>query len=1219
MIPFASEVIDSTVEEKRLKTNKENNFNWYRWGPYLSERSWATVREDYSYNGDAWNNFPFEHANARVFRWGEDGLFGVSDAKQQICTNVALWNGKDERLKERLFGLTGHQGNHGEDVKELYYYLDNTPTHSYMKALYKYPFTKPFPYKQLIEENGKRGFEDKEFEIYDIDGMFKDSKTNDNCYYDVFFEMAKDDENPEDLSFRITVYNRSELNSGELYVIPQMFFRNTWAWEVDEEKREANKPWLEKDSNSSNLINVHSQKYGERKIVFQPSPGVFAVDENGNPLNEEDEDTDDDIEPELLFTENESNLVKLFNEKKNKSEFTKDAFEEYLVKENRDSVNPKNRGTKACAVYHFPNIPPGEYVTVRYKFTNDFKDSIFQAQDLSLLDEDAFDHVFEDRIEEADNFYWRINPLPINEELRKIQRQAFAGLLWTKQFYHFIWENWYNGDPNIRPAPPKDRANGRNKVWKNLYIDNILSMPDKWEYPFFASWDTAFHCIPLAMIDPEFAKHQLDLLTREWYMHPNGQIPAYEWNFCDVNPPVHAWAVYRTFKIERNLYGREDRVFLEKVFQKLLLNFTWWVNRKDTEGRNVFEGGFLGLDNIGIFNRSEPLPTGGTLEQADSTGWMAFFALQMLNIALELAKENPVYEDIASKFFQHFILISDSMSFEYTVDNSSGELKQIIKQNLWNEDDKFYYDAISWGPQHRQQIPIRSLVGLIPLYAAMTLEPHLLTKFPNFKKRVDWYIENKPEIFDRNVASMSKRGVGERLLLSLVSKDRLKSILERMLDENEFLSPYGIRSLSKYHEKHPFEMHVNDSFYQVKYLSGESNSGMFGGNSNWRGPIWFPTTFLIVESLQRFFLYYGDSFKVECPVGSGNLLNLAEVAEEIAYRMICLFMPDKDGIRPILKTNDFKPEIKSDEEQKLDVSQNESSIPINKELDTVENISDQESSSSPMSMTSSSSTSAHNSNKKESCPDSNDDLSCTDTATGSLNSDSNEDDIRKGIKKAFEDDIQKIQRKDVNRKKEKEEEIKPLDTSYLSTDPHFKEYITFFEYFDADTGRGLGATHQCGWTSIVSKWINDLALSQMKNPRKTRSNSLYSTTTATDSSSVPMAADYGLDEPNKWLMSTRRKSAKSMVYFTGTVLELTEEEKLQHTLGGAKTGVTPRSSIAEASSMKSSSKQKPSSIENAHYFENEVIKKLKDKLRKMSVDSSKSSEDDDQDSELHCY
>ncbi|CCK70827.1 uncharacterized protein KNAG_0F01590 [Huiozyma naganishii CBS 8797] len=1021
MEQLREEFADSTVEEQRLTENRQRKKYWYKWGPYLSERAWATVREDYSYNGDAWANFPFEHANSRVFRWGEDGLFGVSDNRQYICMSLALWNGKDSRLKERLFGLTGPQGNHGEDVKELYYYLDNTPTHSYMKALYKYPFKKAFPYEQLVEENGKRGYQDMEYEIYDVDGLFKEEETGDTPYFDVFFEMAKDADDEHDLNFRITVHNRSKTEAGELYIAPQIFFRNTWAWDGTESKE---RPSLVRDNDAANLINVTHKKYGKSQIVFQPSPGGFGGDGDADA---------EDVEAKLLFTDNESNLVKLYNSKENPSKFTKDAFEEYLVHGNEDAVNPENRGTKACAVYHFKNIPPGEYVTVRYKYTDDKEGRIFPAEDLAVIDEDQFDTIFDQREEEADDFYWRITPLPISDEMRNIQRQAFAGMLWTKQFYNFVYDNWYNGDPKVKPRPPPDRANGRNKKWKHLYIEDILSMPDKWEYPFFASWDSAFHCIPLSMIDPHFAKGQLDLLTREWYMHPNGQIPAYEWNFEDVNPPVHAWAVYRVFKIERNLYHREDRVFLESVFQKLLLNFTWWVNRKDRDGRNVFEGGFLGLDNIGIFNRSEPLPTGGTLEQADSTGWMAFFCLQMLNIALELAKENRVYESIASKFFEHFLLISDSMSFDYSHEFSdSGELiKKVMKQSLWNDTDKFYYDAISWSADNKTQLPIRSLVGLIPLYASMTLEPSILSQFPRFKKRVDWFVNNRPDIFERNVASMSKKGVGERLLMALVTKDRLEAILRRLLDETEFLSDYGIRSMSKYHEKHPFEMNVGGQTYKVQYLPGESDSGMFGGNSNWRGPIWFPTTFLIVEALQRFYLYYGSEFKVECPVGSGEYLNLAEVAEEIASRMIHLFVRDENGERAIYSGDHSK---------------------------------------------------------------------------------------------------------------------------FLSTDPHFKDYITFFEYFEGDTGRGLGATHQCGWTALISKWISDVGLSCVRLPRTPRSSVSAAEAIAEQAQEATGRTDH---KSERW---ARRKSAKSLVNFTAHVLDLSEEEKTHHK-NGVRTGNTPRSSV----------------------------------------------------------
>jgi len=769
---------------------------------------------------------------------------------------MALWNEKDDFLKEKAFGLSGPQGNHGEDVKEVYYYLDNTPTHSYMKYLYKYPQNK-FPYDDLRNTNAQRSKTEKEYELVDT-GIF-----DNNEYFDVVFEMAKDDD--EELYFRITAYNRSD-KPAPLHILPQTFFRNTWAWGRDDYK-----PKLSRENENS--VFIDHKKFGKRRWVFAPSPGL----------------TDDhpDVEAQFLFTDNDSNLQKLYGQK-NCSEYTKDAFHEYIVNEKDDVVNPKETGTKAAAWFSFDEdggVPAGDYVTVRYKFTK---------KEIGVFDEEEFDNVFSRREGEADNFYWRITPLPISDELRQIQRQGFAGMLWTKQFYLFIQEEWYNGDP-IEPRPAPNRANGRNKEWKHMYIDDILSLPDKFEYNFFASWDTAFHCIPIALIDPDFAKKQLDLLTREWYMHPNGQIPAYEWNFSDVNPPVHAWATYRVYKMERKMYGRTDDDFLERVFQKLLLNFTWWVNRKDHDGNNVFEGGFLGLDNIGIFNRSEPLPTGGKLEQADSTGWMAFFSLQMLNIALELAKKRSVYEDIASKFFEHFLLISDAMTFS----GASKDCKEPHVQSLWNDEDQFYYDAISWDGGYKQQLPIRSLVGLIPLYASLTLEPQLLEKFPSFKKRLEWFIEKRSGIADRNIASMKAKGVGERLLLALVNKDRLVAILQRMLDEDEFLSPFGIRSLSKYHKDHPFSMNVHGQEYSVAYLPGESDTGLFGGNSSWRGALWLATTFLIVESLQRFFLYYGPELKVECPTGSGNFLNLAQVAEEIQHRVIKTFTIDEEtGLRP---------------------------------------------------------------------------------------------------------------------------------------------------------------------------------------------------------------------------------------------------------------------------------------------------------------------------------
>lgn len=974
-----------TAEEKRLYENKTRECYHQRWGSYLSERQWATVREDYSASGSAWDDFSFETSKSRTYRWGEDGLAGCCDTKQLVNLSLGLWNEEDDILKEKLFGVTNGQGNHGEDVKELYYYLDNTPTHSYMKFLYKYPQTK-FPYEKLVEENGKRSRLEKEYEITDT-GIFDDNK-----YFDVVYEMAKSDDDPEELLFRITAYNRSN-EAAPLHILPQLVLRNTWSWGHEESKK--GKPSLNQEGDSS--IKLDHQKFGERYLIFAPAPGIT-------------EDSPD-VEPKLLFTENVTNQKRLYDQE-NELKYVKDAFHDYIVDGVESAVNPEKNGTKSAAVFSFNQdggVPGNDYVTIRYKFSKKNLD----------IDELEFDEVFARRQDEADSFYWKVSPLPISDELRQVQRQAFAGLLWTKQFYHFVHSYWSRGDPNT-PAPPENRANGRNKDWKHLYIDDILSLPDKWEYPFFAAWDTAFHCIPFAMIDPEFAKKQLDLMTREWYMHPNGQLPAYEWNFSDVNPPVHAWATYRVFKIERKMYGTEDIDFLERVFQKLLLNFTWWVNRKDSDGNNLFNGGFLGLDNIGIFNRSEPLPTGGNLEQADSTGWMAFFSLQMLNIALELAKSRPVYENIASKFFEHFLLIADAMSYRGAKKGDSGA----TEQSLWDETDQFYYDAINYGGADSHSLPVRSLVGLIPLYASLTLEPELLDKFPSFKRRLEWFVENRKSVAERNIASMSARGVGERLLLSLVNKDRLVAILEKMLDEDEFLSDYGIRSLSKFHEKNPFEMDVHGQKYYVAYLPGESDSGMFGGNSNWRGPIWFPVNFLLVESLQRFYLYYGPELKVECPKGSGEYLNLAQCAQEVQHRLMHLFVPDENGDRACNGENEL-----------------------------------------------------------------------------------------------------------VNR------------------DPLFKDYVPFYEYFDGDTGRGLGASHQCGWTALVAKWIHDNGVT-CRLPKTPRSSSKRSSVYM-QSDSAGENGDNSEDVIKQFLPKSgpfpgkliRRRSGKSLLNLTVNALDLDDEEQ----------------------------------------------------------------------------
>lgn len=892
-------------EEKRLKEDKEKKKYWKRWGPYLSERQWATVREDYSHDGDAWGHFPHEHARSRTFRWGEDGIAGVSDSHGLQNIAFAFWNEKDDFLKERLFGLSNPEGNHGESLKEAHFHLDNTPTHSYMKYLYKYT-QKKFPYEKLVEENKKRTKEEREYTILDS-GAFDEDR-----YFDIIIEVAKDTDDEEELLFRVTAWNRGP-EPAPLHIIPHVWFRNTWSWGYEAPE---NKPVIKKEDDFT--LKSEHHKLRERFLQYSPSPGVAAGS--------------NDVLPELIFTENDTNFKKLYSGE-NKSPYVKDAFHAYIVDGEKWAVNPACEGTKAAAWYAFEEgdgVPPGGCAVVRFKFSRRVEEE--------GIDEEYFDDIIELRRSEADDFYWRISPLPMADDLRNVQRQALSGMLWTKQYYHFVWDQWANGDP-AQPPPPESRKNIRNYQWKHMYIDDILSMPDNWEYPFFAAWDTAFHAIPLAMIDPEFAKKQLDLLTREWYMHPNGQIPAYEWNFGDVNPPVHAWSVFRTFKIERKLYGREDIDFLERVFQKLLLNFTWWVNRKDNEGNNLFEGGFLGLDNIGLFNRSEPLPTGGTLQQADSTGWMAFYCLCMLNIALELAKHRRIYEDIASKFFEHFILISDAMTYK------DAENKEA---SLWNESDGFYYDAISWGGPWTQQLPVRSLVGLIPLYAVLTLEPELIEKLPSFKKRVDWFIEHRNDMAERNMSSMRKRGKGKRMLLSLVNEDRLVKILQKMLDETEFFSEYGIRSLSKYHKDHPYSMDVHGQQFKVSYVPGDSDSGLFGGNSNWRGPIWLCVNFLLIESLLRFYIYYGDSLKVECPTGSGEYMHLGHVAEELQHRLQHIFARGDDGRRA--------------------------------------------------------------------CNDGND---------------------------------------------------------KLDYDQHWANYLWFHEFFDGDTGRGLGASHQTGWTGLIAKMIHD--------------------------------------------------------------------------------------------------------------------------------------------------
>ena len=874
-----------TAEERRLEESRARRVNWKRWGPYLSERAWGTVREDYSAGGTAWEYFSHDQARSRAYRWNEDGIAGISDRHQSICFAVALWNEQDPILKERLFGLTGNEGNHGEDVKEYYFYLDSTPTHSYMKFLYKYP-QRAFPYSQLVDENRRRSRQDPEFELADS-GVFAD-----NRYFDVFVEYAKGSCN--DILIRITAINRGDV-AAPLRLLPTVWFRNTWSWGRDDQR-----PELQRPQGSRAAIAIDHQRTGPYTLHF-------------------------DGAPELLFTENETNSHRLFGID-SASPFVKDAFNEYIVNGITTAVNPAQRGTKAAGHYA-ALIGPGQSLTVRLRLT-----------DGTIIDDvngvgGDFADVFSRRQREADEFYTTVIPESLSDDAKSVMRQAFAGMMWSKQFYHYVVRDWLSGDPG-QPAPPEGHRDGRNGQWPHLYNADVISMPDKWEYPWYAAWDLAFHCVPLALVDSEFAKEQLILLLREWYMHPNGQLPAYEWAFGDVNPPVHAWAAWRVYKIEERRRGSGDRQFLERVFQKLLINFTWWVNRKDAEGMNVFQGGFLGLDNIGVFDRSAALPTGGHLEQSDGTSWMGMYTLNMLAIAMELAREDSTYEDVASKFWEHFLYIAAAM-------NNLGQ----DGISLWNKEDGFYYDVLHAGNGDHFPLKVRSMVGLIPLFAVETLEPDVLDKLPGFKRRLEWFIDNRPDLI-ANAACMRTRGTEERRLLSIVTRERLRRVLQVMLDENEFLSPYGIRALSRAHRNRPYTLEVSGQRHQVSYEPGESTTGLFGGNSNWRGPIWFPVNFLLVESLQRFHHYLGDAFTVECPTGSGQWMNLSEVAAELSRRLARPFLRGTDGTRPV-----------------------------------------------------------------------------------------------HGMHEQFQ------------------------------SDPHWRDLVLFYEYFHGDNGRGVGASHQTGWTGLVAKLL----------------------------------------------------------------------------------------------------------------------------------------------------
>jgi len=880
----------------RLEEDAARRRNWKRWGPYLSERQWGTVREDYSEFGAAWDYFPHDHARSRTYRWGEDGLLGICDREGRLCFALALWNGRDSILKERLFGLAGPEGNHGEDVKEAYFYLDSTPTHSYMKALYKYP-QREFPYGSLVAENRRRGKLDPEFELADT-GVFEE-----NRYFDVFAEYAKS--SPDDVLIRVTVVNRGP-EPAHLDILPTLWFRNTWSW------------------------GRTGEGYWARPEISAASPTTFVAQHESLGRFRLFADTEAGA-PQLLVTGNETNSERLFGPgAKNRESHVKDAFDRYVVHGEANAVNPERVGTKAAMRWSL-RIPAGGETVIRLRLV---KEGEGAGADLVPFDE-SFDRTFADRIAEADAFYSSRLPAGSTEEEKRVARQAYAGLLWSKQFYHFAVADWLEGDPS-QPPPPARRKEGRNCAWTHLYNRDVISMPDKWEYPWYAAWDLAFHMVPLARIDPHFAKEQLILLLREWYMHPNGQIPAYEWAFGDVNPPVHAWAAWRVYKIT-GARGQRDRVFLARVFQKLLMNFTWWVNRKDPEGRNLFAGGFLGLDNIGVFDRSSELPTGGHLEQADGTAWMAFFCATMLSMAMELASEDPAYEDVASKFFEHFVAIVDAM-------NSLGGM------GLWDETDGFYYDQLHVD-DHSIPLRLRSAVGLIPLIAVELLEEDVLAKLPGFRKRMDWFLENRKDLA-RNISYMScSMETGEEhRLLAIPSRERLERVLKYLLDEKEFLSPHGIRALSRVYQENPYTFRVGSEEHVVEYDPGESTTGLFGGNSNWRGPVWFPVNYLLVEALQRYNHFYGDGLRVECPTGSGTLMNLSEVAREIERRLAGIFLPDTDAGRP-----------------------------------------------------------CHGGDRR------------------------------------------------------------------FQTDPHWRDLLLFHEYFHGDTGRGVGASHQTGWTALVIRCLEDLA------------------------------------------------------------------------------------------------------------------------------------------------
>jgi hypothetical protein len=876
-------------EEQRLREDARRENDWKRWGPYLSERQWGTVREDYSATGEPWTSFPHDMARSRAYRWGEDGLLGFTDRQCRLCLAPALWNGKDPILKERLFGLSGPEGNHGEDVKECYYYLDSTPTHSYCRALYKYPQGE-YPYARLVAEGRRRSRSDPELELTGTGAL------DGGRYFDLFVELAK--RSPNDLLVRYTVENRGP-EEAELHLLPTLWFRNTWSWGRTGEGYWA-KPRLFADAAGG--VRAEHDSLGAMHLLCEPYEGAA---------------------PALLFTENETNFQRLYGVP-NASPYVKDAFHAAVIEGRADAVNPQREGTKCAAHYHL-RIPAGGRAVVRLHL---FEPAEAPARPFGA----EFDAVFERRIAEADHFHAGLTENDSDDE-QLVLRQAYAGLLWSKQFYGYAVDHWLEGDP-AQPPPPPDRKRGRNRDWRHLYNRDVLSMPDKWEYPWYAAWDLAFHAVPFARLDPAFAKEQLVLLLREWYMHPNGQMPAYEFAFGDVNPPVHAWAAWRVYKMTAPR-GKRDRVFLARVFNKLLLNFTWWVNRKDAEGNNLFAGGFLGLDNIGVFDRGKPLPGGGRLEQADGTAWMAFYCVTMLNMAMELARHDPAYEDLASKFFEHFVAIADAMN-------------RLGGSGLWDEHDGFYYDQLQVdGTVH--PLRVRSLVGAIPLIAVGVLEQGEIARLPGFFKRTRWFVENRKDLA-RHISCLQahhgNHSEGHRLL-AIPSRDRLLRVLRYLLDEREFLSPHGIRSVSRVHQGDPYVVQLLGEQYRVDYEPGESATGLFGGNSNWRGPIWFPINYLLIEALEAYHHFYGQTLLVECPTGSGRMMDLKQVADEIASRLRRLFLPDARGRRP-----------------------------------------------------------CHG------------------------------------------------------------------DDARYAEDPAFRDLVLFYEHFHGDTGRGLGASHQTGWTALVARLID---------------------------------------------------------------------------------------------------------------------------------------------------